>query len=282
VPRDSIGRRVARAASIGGSRSYKSRTPYAWYGVLLAICVIGLALVALSRHELQQSAATSTTTTTTPESAPPTITDHWKVALSVDICGDVVNLPRSAPRNSGIITEGNGVVDIKPARAGADASKYEGAKATLGNFLTQENVSLTDTSLTLPSSVGKLAGTYDNGRKCGSSSGRVQTLIWGSPSASAPFAPITTNQDAIHYGNGELYMVAFVPKGAVVPRPPGHVLVASFLKPPTTTTTSTSSTTTTTTSSKSGTTSTSTSTSTSTTTVGPTVTTKPSTTSSTG
>ncbi len=265
MPRDSIGRRVARAASIGGSSSYKSRTPYAWYGVLLAICVIGLALVALSRHELQQSAATTTTTTTTPESAPPTAADHWKVALSVDICGHVENLPRSAPRNSGIITQGNGVVDIKPARAGANASKYEGSKATLGNFLTQENVKLTDTSLTLPSSVGKLAGTYDNGRKCGSSAGRVQTLIWGSPSASAPFAPVTTNQDEIQYGNGELYMVAFVPKGAVVPRPPGHVLVASFLKPPTTTTTSTS-----------------TSTSTSTTVVGPTVTTKPSTTSSTG
>ncbi len=280
MPRDSIGRRVARAASIGGSRSYKSRTPYAWYGVLLAICVVGFALVALSRHELQQSSASTTTTTTTPQTAPPTAADHWKVALSVDVCGHVENLPRSVPQNSGITTQGNGVVDIKPARAGANASKYEGANATLGNFLNQENVNLTDTSLKLPSSVGKLAGTYVNGHKCGSTRGQVQTLIWGSPSAAAPFAPVTTSQDAIHYGNGELYMVAFVPKGAVVPRPPGHALVASFVTPPTTTTTSTSSTTTTT--SKSGTTSTSTATSTSTTIVGPTVTTKPSTTSSTG
>jgi len=282
VPRDSIGRRVARAASIGGSRSYKSRTPYAWYGVLLAICVIGLALVALSRHELQQSAASTTTTTTTPQTAPPTASDHWKVALSVDVCGHVENLPRSVPQKSGIITQGNGVVDIQPARAGSSASKYEGANATLGNFLTQENVSLADTSLTLPSSVGQLAGTYDNGHKCGSSPGQVQTLIWGSPSAAAPFAPITTNQDAIHYGNGELYMVAFVPKGAVVPRPPGHVLVAAFLTPPTTSTTTSSTTSTTTTTGKSGTTSTSTATSTSTTIVGPTATTRPSTTTSTG
>jgi len=92
-----------------------------WYSLLLAVCVIGLALIVFSRHERQQNAsATSTTTTTTQaNTTPPLVSDHWQVALSLDICGQYVNLPRTANQNSGIITTGNGVVDIEPARAGA-------------------------------------------------------------------------------------------------------------------------------------------------------------------
>jgi hypothetical protein len=244
VPRDSIGRRVARAASIGGSRSYRSRTPYGWYSIVLAVCVIGLGLIVFSRHERQQAAANpSTTTTTQANSTPPLLTDHWQVALSLDICGQVVNLPKSADQSSGIITTGNGVVDIEPARAGTKAAEFEGAKATLGKFLTAEGVSLTGTSLKLPSSVGKLAGTYENGRKCGSTPGAVRVLIWSSPKATLPFP--ATDAAGLPYANGEMFMVAYVPKAASVPRPKAQKLVAAFLKSQTTTTTTTSTTTTT-------------------------------------
>jgi len=239
VPRDSIGRRVARAASIGGSRSYGSRTPYGWYAIVLAVCVIGLGLIVLSRHERLQAAAnpSTTTSTTTPNNTPPTISDHWQVALAVDACGHVENLPKSSDQTAGIITPGNGVVDIQPARAGSNAAKYEGANATLGKFLSSEGVILTNTSLRLPSSLGKLAGVYHNGRRCGSKPGRVDVFIWGSPSASKPFP--ATNTIGIPYGNGEMFMVSFVPKGASIPRPPAQHLVAAFLKSQTTTTTTT-------------------------------------------
>jgi hypothetical protein len=243
VPRDSIGRRVARAASIGGSSSYKSRTPYGWYSILLAVCVIGIALIALSRHQLLQAAAnTTTTTTTTPaNTTPPLLTDHWQVALSVDVCGRVENLPASANQNSGIITSGDGVVDIQPARAGSNASQYEGTNATLGKFLTSEGVTLTNTSLTLPKPL-KLAGTYVNGQKCGSEPGSVRTYIWSSPVAKTPFP--TTNATDLGYANGEMFLVAFVTKSAKIPRPPGAKMVAAFLvTQATTTTTSTTSTT---------------------------------------
>jgi hypothetical protein len=245
VPRDSIGRRVARAASIGGSRSYKSRTPYGWYSIVLAVCLIGLGLIVFSRHERQQAAANpSTTTTTAANTVPPLITDHWQVALSVDICGKIANLPKSADQTSGIITAGNGVVDIEPARALGKASEFEGANATLGKFLTAEGVTLTNTSLKLPSSVGKLAGTYVSSRKCGAQPGEVRVLIWGTPTATAPFP--ATNAAGVTYANGELFMVAFVPKTASVPRPPAYKVVAAFLKSQTTTTTTAPTTTTTT------------------------------------
>ena len=133
VPRNSISRRVAcRAASIGGSRSYRQRTPLGWYSIVLAVCVIGLGLIVFSRHELEVRTynASTTTTTTQANTTAPLASDHWQVALSVDICGTVINLPRSANLKSGIITDGNGVVDIEPARAGKDAKQFEGADAT--------------------------------------------------------------------------------------------------------------------------------------------------------
>ena len=217
-----------------------------WYTILLAVCVIGLGLIVFSRHERQQAASNVSTTTTTTQAntTPPLATDHWQVALSVDICGQVKNLPRSADQSSGIITTGNGVVDIEPLRAGTKAAQFEGAKATLAKFLTSESVRLTSDKLTLPKSVGKLAGTYDSARKCGAKPGRVQLLIWPSPNATTSFpAP---SPAGIGYADGEMFMLAFLPKGASVARPPGQKLVAVFVKSQTTTTTTSTSTTTTT------------------------------------
>jgi hypothetical protein len=208
--------------------------------------VIGLGLIVFSRHERQQIASnTSTTTTTTlPNTTPPLLTDHWQVALSVDVCGQVKNLPRSSDQTSGIITAGNGVVDIEPARAGKKASEFEGAKATLAKFLTSEGVGLTTKSVKLPSSLGKLGGTYANGRLCASKPGRVQVLIWTSPTATTSF--VAPSPTGLGFGNGEMFMIAFLPKGASVTRPPAQKLVSAFLKSQTTTTTTTSTTTTTT------------------------------------
>jgi len=207
--------------------------------------VIGLGLIVFSRHERQQIASnTSTTTTTTlPNTTAPLLTDHWQVALSLDVCGQVKNLPRSSDQTSGIITAGNGVVDIEPARAGKKASQFEGAKATLAKFLTSEGVSLTTTSVKLPRSLAKLAGTYANGRLCASKPGRVQVLIWTSPTATTSF--VAPSPTGLGFGNGEMFMIAFLPKGASVTRPPAQKLVAAFLKSQTTTTTTSTTTTTT-------------------------------------
>lgn len=276
MPRDSIGRKVARAASIGGSRSYRSRTPYGWYSIVLAVCLVGLALIVFSRHEREQAAAnTTTTTTTTPNTTPPLLTDHWQSALSIDVCGKVGVLPKSVDMKSGIITTGNGVVDIQPSRAGSKAAQFEGSNATLGLFLTAEGVSTTDTSLLVPRSVGKLAGTYHNGSKCGSKPGELQLLIWSSPTAAKPFAPITSDLGATPLENGEMFSLAFVPKGASVPRPQAQKLVAAFLKTQETTTTTSTSTTTTTVKSGSTTTTTKANSTTTTTEANSTTTTKP-------
>lgn len=265
MPRDSIGRRVARAAATGGSKSYKSRTPWGWYASLMIVCVLGIGLIAVSRHDRLNrlhTSATTTTSTTTPAQAPPTVSNHWQSALSVDICGTVRNLPTSASQASGLATPGNGVVNIAPALAGKNAAQYEGANANLGRFLSSESVNLQDTSLTLPSSLGKLAGTYKNGHKCGSKPGEVQLAIWKTPTTSTP-VPVTKSLQQTTFANGEMFMVAFVPTGTKIPSPPAKSLVNQFLAvnpngtvPTTTSTTSPSVSSTTTTTAASGTTTT--------------------------
>jgi hypothetical protein len=206
---------------------------------VILVCVLGLALIVYSRQESRQAVvATSTTTTTTQaETTPPTLSDHWQVAVSLDVCGKVVNLPRSANQDAGVITSGNGAVDVEPARAGTLAPLYEGANATLGQFLSLEGVSLTDTSLKVPRSVGRLAGTYNNGRRCSDGPGQVEVLIWGLPTTAVSFA--APHAVGIRYSNGNMFMVAFVPKGASVPTPLARGEVAAFLKAETTTTTTT-------------------------------------------
>ena len=210
-----------------------------WYSILLAVCVIGLGLIVYSRHErVQNASASSTTTTTTQPTTAPSLSDHWQVGLSLDICGQSVNLPKSANQDSGIITTGNGVVDIEPARAGTKAGQFEGAKATLAKFLTSEGVSLTTSKLVLPKSLGKFAGTYDASRKCGSKPAHVQLLIWTSPTATTPF--VAPSPVGILYGNGEMFTLAFTPIGTTsFPRPSAHSLIAAFIKSQQTTTTTT-------------------------------------------
>ena len=217
-----------------------------WYSILLAVCIIGLGLIVFSRHERQvRTSSTTTTTTTTQPTTAPLASDHWQVGLSVDVCGKIVNLPRSANQTSGIITDGKGVVDIQPARAGKNASQFEGSKANLGKFLTAEGVNMAPKSLKLPSSLGKLSGTYANGRLCGSKAGSVQLVIWSPPSWQSSFSAVVAGGST--YANGELFTLAFVPTGATVPKPTAAKVVEKFYKVATTVTTIKVGTTTTTT-----------------------------------
>ena len=231
MPRDSISRRVARAAATGGSKSYRSRTPYGWYAILLLVCLLGVALIAFSRHERQQrvaAASTTTTSTTAPPKVPPTVTDHWQVAMEVDVCGRTQFLPRSAVQPNGMTTNGDGVVNIQPVLAGRNAAQFEGNNATVGKFLSLESVVLSDNALKLPASMGKLAGMYVNGHKCGGKAGVAGASIWSTPTTAAASA-VSKNVAALPFANGEMFMITFVPKGAKVPAPASQATVQRFL-----------------------------------------------------
>ncbi len=138
---------MARAAAVGGGRTYRSQAPRGWFALLLAICLGGVALVAYSSY---QRTVPPPAAVKKPQ-VPPTSSSQWEVALAVDICGKVVAnaLPTSPASVSAYLTLPNGVVNLEPQRA-VKPTQYEGKNATLATYLAAEGITLGSKSLTIP------------------------------------------------------------------------------------------------------------------------------------
>ena len=211
MSRSSFARSVARAAASGGSKSYRARRPAAWYLLISVIVILGIGLIVYSRNEKNSSSAST--------QSGPTATDHWDVALGIDLCGSLQ--PALAPSSNittvGIRTFGNGLIDINPG-AVTNSSKYLGSKATLGLFASSyTGFKLTNSSIEIP---GKLPVTWVNGASCSGplhGKGTLVAKVWSSPTASP--TTITTNLTGIRLKNDEMITLAFVPAGAAIPEP---------------------------------------------------------------
>lgn len=221
MPRSSFARTVARAAASGGSKSYRAQRPKAWYALMTLIVVLGVGLTVYSRNQR-----------TTAGSAPvvrPSATDHWVVALGIDLCGSLqADLPPSANLTSvGLRTFGNGLIDINPGAVTA-SSAYEGVNATLGVFaLNYSGFTLTNTSIQVP---GKLPVLWSNGATCNGplhGKGQLVAKVWSSPTASPSI--VSTNITSIHLDNGEMVTLAFVPAGAAIPEPASKATMISTM-----------------------------------------------------
>lgn len=214
MARGSFGRTVARAASSGGSRSYRARPPTLWYMLMTVVIVGGIGLIVYSRYEVTHPASAA---------IGPTSTDNWQAALGIDICGTFKpNLPASANLSTvGLRTYGNGLIDAAPAVSTTPA-KFEGAKATLGLFANNySGFTLTSSEIGYPVKKGKHATIYKNGDTCTgklTGKGTLVARVWSSPSATS--SSLVTNPTKIHIANGEMITVAFVPSGATIPEPP--------------------------------------------------------------
>jgi hypothetical protein len=211
MSRSSFARSVARAAASGGSKSYRARRPTAWYLLITVIIVLGVGLTVYSRNEKNSASANA--------KLGPTATDHWDVALGIDLCGSMQ--PALAPSTNistvGIRTYGNGLIDINPG-AVTNSAKFLGSKATLGLFASNySGFTLTNSSIKVP---GKLPVVWTNGANCtGSLHGNatLQAKVWSSPTASPTI--VTTNIPGIHLANDEMITLAFVPAGVTIPEP---------------------------------------------------------------
>jgi hypothetical protein len=220
MARGSFGRTVARAASSGGSRSYRARPPALWYLLMTIIVVGGVGLIVYSRNEAERPASAA---------IGPSLTDNWQAALGIDICGTIEpNLPASTNLSStGLRTFGNGLIDAAPDVA-SSPSKFEGAKATLGLFAKNyQGFTLTSTEIGYP---GKHEKIYKNGDACTSKltgKGILVARVWTSPTAKT--ATLVTNPTKIHITNGEMITVAFVPSGATIPQPSSRGALATAI-----------------------------------------------------
>ncbi|MFZ0058684.1 MAG: hypothetical protein WAL35_01385 [Acidimicrobiales bacterium] len=234
MARGSFGRTVARAASSGGSKSYRARRPVAWYLLMLVIVGVGVGLIVYSRNEAVRS----------PAVIGPTANDNWYAALAVDICGKIEpNLPASSNfASTGLRTYGDGLINASPGSLGTGASAFEGKKATLGLFAENyAGFTLTPTELHYP---GKGQRTWKDGDSCigvDKGKGTLVAAVWASTKAIN--ARTVTDPAKVHISDGEMITVAFVPRGTAIPEPPAATratLVETITgKPGSATTTST-------------------------------------------
>jgi hypothetical protein len=158
------------------------------------------------------SDTTSTTESTTTTSAPAeTATTQ---ANPADMHGEYQPAPTDAQQDVlGIHTHGDGVMHIHPF-----ADSAAGRKATLGIFLDQVNISLTNSQLTLPSGSTFTEGTT----KCeGGKDGQLQVAKWDhvqdAASGAKPNQIFTDGFDKIRLGENESFTIAFMPAGSTIP-----------------------------------------------------------------
>jgi hypothetical protein len=248
----SSAKKVARAARAGGNRRSGQRRPLGFPLAIGAVVLIGLMLVLFARDrrnanafpranqdhvhsaydtyvcvsdaEAAQAGASTTTApaaesdaATTTTTAPETSTTagiSTTIAAPGDVPGQFLAPFTDAQQDVlGIHTHGDGLIHIHPFTDSA-----AGRKATLGLFLDQVNVQMTNDTLTLPT-----GQTYKEGTtKCvGGKDGQLQVAKWNSVDDAAagkkPNEIFTSGFDQIRLGASNAFTIAFMPPGSTIP-----------------------------------------------------------------
>jgi hypothetical protein len=195
----SSSKKVARAASTGGGRTSRGRTPWVWYSVMSLVVVLGVLGVYTSRSDLSQAAAD-----------PPAIgADHWHAAYGITICGKWhAGLSDAQGDRYGIHSHGDGLIHIHPTSANS-----AGKKATLGVFLTEVGVKLTETSIDMPD-----GEKLSNGAKCAGKKGEVKVGVWETPDDDS-VEIIKGDPNKLRLKQAQVITIGFFPEGAKLEKP---------------------------------------------------------------
>ena len=202
MAKGSSGKRVARAAATGGSRTRKGEVPIGFYTSFALILVIGGFLVAYSRYErLHPTGAAGSA---------PRVGQTWHVALGVYDCNAFLpNLPaQKSTSKLSFYTTGNGLVTVQP-RSALD----EGSNATLGKFVLGYNgLYFSNTKITYP---GHAA--LSTGQTCSGKPASIRVETWSSLLANGTL--YTGNPANLKFSDQELISIGLVAKGAQLPKP---------------------------------------------------------------
>lgn len=152
----STNKKVARAAGIGGGRTYRGHTPWSYFGVIALIVVLGIVGTVTSRDRRLSQINNQGDTR-------PTVGTTWHQGYAVYICGKFQPFIEHAKNPQGITTNQPGIILIQPKVKAA-----AGKNATLGKFASAAGMTLNAAELQLPG--GKL---YQDGNKCDGKAGHV-------------------------------------------------------------------------------------------------------------
>jgi hypothetical protein len=197
----SSSKKVARAARAGGRTAGNKQRNLLFPGVIGAIMVLGVALVAFAANDRKSET-----------DVPPVLGDHWHAAVGFYICDQFEPDIAEFESRVGIHTHGDGVIHIHPSSAAG-----AGENATLGTFLEGAGVTLTDTELTMGDKSWK-----EGDQKCGDEDGELVVAQWKDIQGSDEKpALIRRDFDSIRFReDGEGYTIAFVPEGTTdIPKP---------------------------------------------------------------
>ena len=162
------------------------------------------------------------------DASPPTIEDHWHMAYAFSLCDSPTevtlqgNLEDQANPNfvdyqrTGVHSHDDGVIHWHPFTSAA-----VGKNATLGVFLENYGVTLTDTELKFPADQngGK---TYKEGEtKCpDGKDGELSVTVWDSPDDTSNGRRYVTDFDNIPMNKNSLVItIAFQPRDFTIPMP---------------------------------------------------------------
>jgi hypothetical protein len=205
--RGSSNKKVARAASTGGGRTARGRTPWLWYGGLSAVVIVGVLLVMTSRSDLD------------PTIERPDFNDHWHTAFGIYICDQFKPPPPQPSRLLGLHTHTDGLIHVEPQVT--QSVLDTGKDANVGRYVEgQPGLKINSTSLQYPGD-----REYKNGDKCGNKEGKVKILVWENEDDDTP-EDRTEDPDDIRIFDLQLITFAFVPDDADVPKPPSAANLA--------------------------------------------------------
>lgn len=194
----SSSKKVARAARASGRPGTKRS--YGWPLAIAGVVALGVLLVVLS-FDGDDS-----------ETGAPEIGEHWHAAYGVYDC-DAYIAPFADERGdrTGIHTHQDGLMHMHPF-----ISRVAGKNANLAAFAEDVGMDLSDTSIEAPGI------ERENGDECGSEPGRLRLLTWDGPGDDSPSVR-TKDLDRYAPPDGSVWVLAFAPADAEVPKPPSTI-----------------------------------------------------------
>jgi hypothetical protein len=230
VAQSSSAHKVAKLAKSGKGKKVRFQGGTLFPLIIIGAVVLGLLLIVYARQSRPADGSGS-----------PTIDDHWHAAFGMYVCDTYLpnllgnkeetavvngqeNFVNEQFRNTGIHSHDDGVIHWH-----ANSSRATGNRATLGVFLDVYGVDVSDNGFTLPAdqvAPGEPTEYNTEDTVCKDDNGNevdteMELVVWPSYAEDANRVVYTTGfTDARIEQNGQVYVLALVPKGKDVPMPP--------------------------------------------------------------
>ena len=197
MARGESGKKVARAARLGGTGGTGERKAFGYPVALALVVILGLSLVSWSRVTREASAA-------------PRVGDHWHSIYDIYVCDTYRAKILNENDPNGIHTHADGLLHIHPFN-----SEASGEKANIGEFVGSYGGFINDTSLQLDT--GEI---ITEGEDCGGQPTVLKIARFDSQDRDRDPEIITEDLANVRFlRNFEAFTIAFVPADVDPPLP---------------------------------------------------------------